>query len=197
MKSFRHKNIRLSSAEYTGRKVYFLTICCESRRAVFSNSKRAEWLIIELHGESNKHRFLVHAYCVMPDHFHVLVEGASTDSNLLAFAKSFKQKTSFGFRRETGFPLWEKKFHDHILRRDVAIDRIAWYIWMNPVRKGLCTVPMDYPFSGSFTMSWKDERRFAETWVPEWKNVQGGLPKDGRYRRRMDMLHESMVREDS
>jgi hypothetical protein len=29
------------------------------------------------------------------------------------------------------------------------IERLAAYIWMNPVRKGLCNGPLEYPHSGS------------------------------------------------
>ncbi len=43
--------------------------------------------------------FQVHAYCLMPDHVHLLVEGAITLSNLLEFVRVFKMKTSFQFNK--------------------------------------------------------------------------------------------------
>src|ERR1700676_792204 len=33
-------------------------------------------------------------------------------------------------------------------------DSIAWYIWLNPVRKGIVSDAREHPFSGSFTVGW-------------------------------------------
>jgi REP element-mobilizing transposase RayT len=40
---------------------------------------------------ADRNLFAVHAYCVMPDHFHALVEGLAPDSDLLLFVRNFKQ----------------------------------------------------------------------------------------------------------
>jgi len=66
--------------------------------------------------------------------------------------------------------LWQKKFYDHILRETDNFDAVAGYIWMNPVRAGLCDDARDYPYSGSFTVDWKKGMRPVESWVPDWKS---------------------------
>ena len=111
----------------------------------------------------------VHAFCVMPDHFHALVEGMSEESDLRAFVRNFKQASSKEHAREEDAPLWQKKFYDHILRSKDSPDAISWYIWMNPVRKGLCSQPIEYPYSGSLTKEWQAVLRPREQWVPTWK----------------------------
>lgn len=105
----------------------------------------------------------------MPDHFHVLVTGLEPASDVLAFVKNFKLTTSLGYRARFGKELWQKKFYDHILRRKDNVMRVASYIWMNPVRQGLCTDPEDYPYSGSFEMGWKKGVLRGATWTPDWK----------------------------
>lgn len=109
----------------------------------------------------------------MPDHVHVLVAGASEASDLLKFVMSFKQKTASEFVHATHRPLWQFKYYDHILRGRDSADRVAWYIWMNPVRKGLCPTPAAYPFLGSFTLV--GERMLKGTavaeWTPPWKSA--------------------------
>jgi len=164
-----HKNIRLHPAHYLGERSYFLTLCCASRRRVFANPKIAAWLIEILRRQSNVRRFAVRAYCVMPDHFHVLVTGLDAASDLLAFVKNLKVTTSLEYRARCGETLWQKKFYDHVLRRKDNIMRVASYIWMNPVRKGLCTDPEEYPYSGSFAMDWREGISPVETWTPDWK----------------------------
>jgi putative transposase len=131
--------------------------------------KNAFWLIKNLRGQAIAFRFAVHAYCVMPDHFHGLFSGLEPSSDLLAFVKNLKGTTSNEYRRKTEQDLWQKKFYDHILREDDNAVRVAGYIWMNPVRKGLCVDPREYPYSGSFVRDWMKEVMPVESWVPSWK----------------------------
>jgi len=112
----------------------------------------------------------------MPDHFHVLVEGIAPDSDLLLFIRNFKQQSTRAFSGGNGVPLWQKKFYDHILRTKDSPEAVAWYIWMNPVRKGLCAQPDQYPYSGSLTRDWKKCVQPAEIWVPAWKEPRIARP---------------------
>jgi putative transposase len=169
---FPHKNIRLSTEQYKGQRWHFVTICCAGRRRVFASQKRAVWIVEILRQEATSAHFRVYAYCVMPDHLHILVAGVDATSDLLRFVKEFKQKTSYVFERSFHASLWQKKFYDHILRPRDSIDGVAAYIWLNPVRKGLCADPKAYPFSGSFTLDWMNLRFPNEGWVPRWKSGQ-------------------------
>jgi len=168
---FKRKNIRLRPENYRGQQLYFLTLCFHNRSRFGANPRVARWLIERMQIHAAKNALLIHAYCVMPDHTHLLAHGAQRDSDLLAFVESFKQDTAFRFEQKTGRRLWQFKYYDHIVWKPENAGRIAWYIWMNPVRKGLCAAPQDYPFSGSFTDSGTAMfgRPPAETWTPPWK----------------------------
>ena len=149
--SFHHKNIRLPAENYLGQRLYFVTLCFENRRPLGNNPRIAKWLIAKLRKYAAECEFHVHAYCVMPDHIHLLAAGAAQTSNLMKFVEAFKQETATEFQRKCGRRLWQFKYYDHILRGPESADRVACYIWLNPVRKGLCSAPAEYPFSGSFT----------------------------------------------
>jgi putative transposase len=165
---FTRKTHRLDLKEYVGQKWFFITLCCEHREPAFLIRNKAEWVIDALRNESVTNEFMVDAFCVMPDHLYFLALGMAPASNLLVFAKSIKQKTAYSYQKEHGLRLWQKNFYDHILRPDESPSRVAAYIWMNPVRKGLCKNFEEYPFSGSFTRPWKSSPE-AEVWVPPWK----------------------------
>jgi REP element-mobilizing transposase RayT len=105
----------------------------------------------------------------MPDHFHFLTEGLTTTSDLRNLVKSFKLKTSRTHARETGQLLWQRKFYDHILRPNESPESIAWYIWMNPVRKGLCISAQTYSFNGSFTPLIPRLKQSLTSWIPPWR----------------------------
>ena len=169
-----HKNIRLQPAHYRGRRLYFVTLCFDGRRRFGGNARIAKWLAQKLAEYAAKSAFGIHAYCVMPDHLHILAFGAKDTSDLLAFAGSFKQATAVEFERRTGRGLWQKKYYDHILRSGDSMDRVAWYIWMNPVRKQLCAAPLTYPFAGSFTEIGKKLLATYRPlqWIPPWRKTE-------------------------
>ena len=164
-----HTNIRLDAANYTGRRAYFVTQCCHDRRTYFADPARCEWLLSHLHYLSATHGFAIPAYCVMPDHVHMLVDGLRAASDFLTFMKSLKIKTSREFAVGSGNPLWQKKYFDHILRPKESMDAVAWYIWLNPVRAGLAQAPGIYPFAGSFTTAIPKCSAWPDTWVPPHK----------------------------
>jgi len=93
--------------------------------------------------------FEIPAYCFMPDHLHLLVEGQSDDSDLVKFVNLLKQRTSFVYRRHHQHDLWQKGYFEHVLRDDEVSRTVAKYIFENPVRAGLVKEPLDYLFSGS------------------------------------------------
>ncbi len=177
---FHHKSIRLDRVSYAGRQCYFLTLCCFDRHPVFANPNRCTWLLNLLRSESAARSFAIHAYCVMPDHFHFLAEGTEPSSDLLNFVKSFKLKTSRIYQSETSHILWQKKFYDHILRSHESLESVAWYIWLNPARRGLAAVAGEYPFAGSFTELSSRLLSTPASWAPPWK-PKAPASEGGRY----------------
>jgi putative transposase len=170
MSQFRRKNIRLPATEYIGRKWYFLTMVAEGRRERFSNPRFVAENLSLLAARAACCHFDIWAYCFMPDHFHILTSGTQEDSQLLQLAGGFKQGSACAFKRLTGEGLWQKKFYDHILRKDDCWERVACYIWLNPVRKALCKRAEDWPYSGSFMMDWRKLLAVGvDPWVPPWK----------------------------
>jgi len=163
------KGIRLSRREYVGRRIYFITICCEERVPIFKDANRATIAVEELKSVSRSMDVLVHAFCVMPDHVHVLVEGKVCTADIVRFVARWKQSTGYLFRHELQKRFWQRRFYDHVLRRAEDSDSVAWYIWMNPVRKGLAAEPREYPFSGSLTLEWPRGKPVGIAWIPPWK----------------------------
>jgi REP element-mobilizing transposase RayT len=106
---FRHKNIRLPLDRYVGTAWFFLTFCCEHRKKVFLHPTRAQWFLDNLRTEVLTHALAIHAYCIMPDHVHLLSQGLTPTSDLLRFLTALKKKTGFAYKQETTQQLWQKK----------------------------------------------------------------------------------------
>jgi putative transposase len=162
------KSVRLSRENYLGCKVYFLTVCCDRRRAYLSDPLIATSVLQTLLQSANRLFFTLHAFCLMPDHVHFLGQGTDDTSDALEFVRYFKQRTGFFHKQRTHSVLWESSYYDHILRPQDGVIEVARYIWWNPVRKKLCLRPNDYPFSGSQTLTWMQESEIQSAWSVPW-----------------------------
>ena len=169
---FQRRRIRLPIARYKGRVRCFLTLCTRDRERFFESDEVAKWLVIELQTAAESQHFLLHSWCVMPDHVHLLVEGTHDCCDVLFFTAAVKQRTAREAKRLWDLTLWQGRSHDHILRDQESFAQIASYIWLNPVRAGLCADPREYRYSGSATIDWKRWMPSAETWLPSWKTEQ-------------------------
>ena len=164
--SMRHKSIRLDPRNYVGVGWYFLTLCTFRRTPYFRNDPLARWLLRALRDESRQHSFHLRAYCLLPNHLHLLLQGATPEADLQRFVRHFKHKTSFRFAARTGKKLWQMSFYDHILRGSEAPSDVAWYIWLNPVRAKLVEKPGDYPYSGPHSPAWPGSSPPSDPWSP-------------------------------
>jgi len=148
---FKRKRIRIKEFDYTGCHAYFVTICTFNKETYFKNEKIINKILNYLKPEADRLKFLIYAYCFMPDHLHLLLIGEK-ESNLLNFIKCFKQKTGYCFKQEFKKTLWQKSFFDHVIRKEKAINDITGYIFNNPVRKGTVDDFRKYPYLGSFVI---------------------------------------------
>ena len=144
---------RLKGFNYCGRYSYFLTFCTYQRRSVFREQSVASMVIEQFLRAAKRFEFDVLAYCLMPDHAHLLVHGQSERSSLSRFVKGAKQSSGQIYARVAKEPLWQDSYYDHVVRPEENLAGIACYIIENPVRAGLATSPLDYPFTGSTTWS--------------------------------------------
>jgi len=140
---------RLPSAQYVGFRQYFVTLCAFERQALLASPPSFELIAKQLLQSARGQHFAVLAYCCMPDHMHLLVEGLREEADLRPFISEFKQKTAFTYKRLSGASLWQDGFHDHVLRSDECARAVARYLLENPVREGLVRHPLEWPYLGS------------------------------------------------
>ena len=101
-------------------------------------------------------KFSVIAYCFMPDHLHLLIEGTSDDSDGRRFIKAFKQYSGYYYSQKRHETLWQRYGFEHVLRDDETTVEVVKYILANPVRAGLAATVEEYPFVGSLVYQLKD-----------------------------------------
>ena len=140
---------RLAPSGYRGRRRFSLTFCVHQRRPVFRDGETVDLVWTQLLRAARRHLFAVPAYCFMPDHLHLLVEGVTAGARLEPFVHAAKQYSAFAYTRRAEAPLWQRSYYDHALRDDESTQQVVRYLLENPIRAGLVLRVEDYPYLGS------------------------------------------------
>lgn len=83
-------------------------------------------------------RYRLFAWCVMPNHVHVVFQPLSdySLSDILHSWKSFTAKKANKLLLRTGV-FWQEEYYDHLVRDDRDLLRCMDYVWNNPEDAGL------------------------------------------------------------
>ena len=145
---------RLSGYDYNTPGAYFITICVEKKQCLLGNIVGGGALdapkvhlsplgkIVEKHILSgNAVPYVrVDKYVIMPNHIHLLIlidhwdgppkASAPTNALIPQFVSVFKRFC----HRDVGTQIFQRSFHDHIIRGDADYAKIWEYIDNNPIR---------------------------------------------------------------
>jgi len=140
---------RLSGYDYSQNGIYFITICSDNRKNLFgfisnaapvTNQLSSLGLIVqnaieEIPFHHKDIQILTHV--IMPNHVHLLLEidqadTLKTSTDLSSIVKGFKAYVSRS-ARDIGMDgqIWQKSFHDHIIRDELDLKTHHEYILSN------------------------------------------------------------------
>jgi putative transposase len=135
---------------------YFITSRTWQGRALFLKPKAAELFVATMLHYRDNQAYQVHAFVLMPEHFHLLVT-PSAQLSLERVVQLVKGGSAHTIRKQLGltFPVWQRGFSDHRIRDSADYAAHLRYIDDNPVKRGLVETAMTYAWSsasGQFTM---------------------------------------------
>jgi len=162
---------RLRREFYRGYAVVFWTLTLEHRAQGWLNvSFHARFRELMLHAAARSH-LLCPAYCLMPDHLHLVWMGLRQQSDQLNATKFLRTQLEpdLGDQRQ-----WQHQPHDHVLRPEErqrnAFGQTCAYILANPVRAQLVKNETDWSYSGAIVPGYPElnplDRKF---WPIFWK----------------------------
>jgi putative transposase len=123
-----------------------VTAVTAQRRRLFQVTATAELLQQTIFDYRGQGRFLLHAFVIMPDHFHALITPAPDVS--LEKAMQFI-KGGFSFRLKGKLDVWMRSFNESQIMSEEKFRNSVRYIEENPVRRGLIRLPNEYRFSSA------------------------------------------------
>ena len=146
MPFYDRKRNRLKGYDYSQNGAYFITVCVKDKKCLLGKvvggdayiapkgalskyGKAAEKYICGIKG--------LHKYVIMPNHIHMIIfiyneEGtmraSSPTQDIPKLIRSFKTLVT----KEIGVSIWQRSYHDHIIRDEPDYEAIWEYIENNP-----------------------------------------------------------------
>jgi REP element-mobilizing transposase RayT len=96
-------------------------------------------LVVEALRHFDGTRYRLFAWCVMPNHVHVVVRPAPGQglAGILHSWKSFTAKQANKILKTRGGGFWQREYYDHLVRDEQDLERIVQSVMDNPARAGL------------------------------------------------------------
>jgi len=128
--------------------IFYITTNALDRQCVLAPSL-ADIVVHALAEAGRRNGWAVGRYVVMPDHVHFFCQDRTRRKKLDDFVGGFKQMvTRLAWDRGWSGKLWQAEFWDHVLRSEESYAQKWEYVRYNPVRKGLCATPEEWPYQG-------------------------------------------------
>lgn len=119
-----------------------------NRQTVFTDGEDFEKMLTLMGEHSQKNGVAVHAYVLMPNHFHLLVtptSEAGLPKMMQSMGRAYAQY--FNKRHQRTGTLWDGRYRATVLEAQSFLLPCMTYIDLNPVRGGLVEQAADYRWS--------------------------------------------------
>jgi putative transposase len=131
-------------------RTFFVTATTWGRRPIFRAEPMAQLFIDTLQRYLSQHKFLLHEFVLLPDHFHLLLTPAP-DIPLEKAVQLIKGGFSFRVKKELGSSLevWGTGYTEHRIKGADDYQHHVAYIHENPVRAKLAETASAYPYDSA------------------------------------------------
>ncbi len=140
---------------------YHVTSQGNERRDVFKGQRDREKFLSYLESAVFRYGAVVHCWCLMGNHYHLLVE--TPEGNLPQIMRHINgaYTTYFNVKRKRSGHLFQGRYKAWLVEADAYALELSRYIHLNPVRAGLVLRPEDY--------LWSSYRSFiGRVGTPDW-----------------------------
>jgi putative transposase len=130
--------------------LYHVTSRGNRRQAIFHDDDDRRWFLMLRHRVTQRWGWRLHAYCLMTNHFHLLVE--TPERNLSSGMQRLKSGYAgyFNERHSLVGHLFQQRFGSRLIEGEEHLSETLRYIALNPVRAGLCAHPAEWPWSSFY-----------------------------------------------
>ncbi len=126
---------------------YHVTSRGNRRQTIYFDDDDRRWFSMLRYRVIQRCGWRLHAYCLMSNHFHLLVE--TPEPNLSFGMQRLKSEYAAYFNERHSFVghLFQQRFDSRLIETERHYEKTLRYIALNPVKAGLCDHPAEWPWS--------------------------------------------------
>ena len=136
------KQNRLKDYDYAQNGAYFVTICTKNKQKILCDIVGDDAHIVPSHYGQMVEKYIrnipgIDKYVIMPNHIHMLIAvdngpmwASAPTQSISTMVRSFKTMVT----KEIGQSIFQRSFHDHVVRGEQDYREIWQYIDTNPYK---------------------------------------------------------------
>lgn len=183
--------------------VYHLTARGNDRKAIYRDHYDRNRFLDALEETVARFGVVVHSYCLMPNHYHLLLQTPRANLSAAAGWLQTTYSVRFNRRHDRSGHLFQGRFKSHLVEEDAYARELVKYIHLNPVRPKAKRKPIPperketlkkYPWSSHRAYAGLDEK--PPSWLClDWLSYFGRTRRTARteYRRQIDQMFGQSV----
>lgn len=132
--------------EYNG-SVYHITSRGNERKAIFRDDEDRARILDILHAVNKRYNWLCHAYCLMNNHYHIVIE--TPDGNI---SKGMRQLNgvytqTYNRRHDRVGHIFQGRYKAILIQKESHLLEVCRYVVLNPVRAKTAKKPEEWRWS--------------------------------------------------
>jgi putative transposase len=178
--------------EYEG-AFYHVTARGNERKPVFFASSDYRRFKEYLKEAQDKHHCLLHAYVLMTNHYHLLIETPEGNLGRVMHFINASYTNHFNRKHQRSGHLFQGRYKAILVDKDNYLLQLSLYLHLNPVRAGVVSRPEAYPYSSySSFIAGKEDNLVSRDLI--WGMISPD-PKDApkQYRRFVESVMDEEV----
>ena len=132
--------------EYSG-AVYHLTSRGNARQRIFLDDNDRELFLSTLSHVISRYGWLCHAYCLMDNHYHLLLETKQENLSLMMRQVNSYYAIYFNKKEKRVGHLWQGRFRSWYVLNEDYLYLLLRYIESNPIKANLTNKIGEYPYT--------------------------------------------------
>ena len=152
---------------------YHITSRGNERKEIFRSKADREQFLSYLESAHHRYGALIHVYCLMANHYHLLLETPRGNLSQILHHLNGAYTTYFNSKRKRTGHLFQGRYKAIVVEKDAYCQELSGYIHLNPIRAGVAETPEAYRWSSYRSYIGKEK-------CPEWLTTDSVLGSFGQ-----------------
>ena len=127
--------------------IYHVTSRGSEQQTIFAGAEDREFFLDTLARVAARFNWLVHAYCLMDNHYHLVIETLDAKLSIGMRQLNGIYTQHFNLRHGLDGPVMQGRFKAILIERDTFLLEMCRYVVLNPLRTRTVRSPEKYPWS--------------------------------------------------